>query len=366
MGHLSGALFLSFEVLDMRGRELIFCAIFFLVGNCLGGWLPSVPWAYLLVAAALSFCAVRHRDAAVLLPCFLLLGISGLQVAACFPDTGVSAISAMASDAKDSFSLYLDRFAPPGDERAILKALTIGDRSGISRDLRRIYRDAGAMHLLALSGLHVGIIYGVASLALSFLGGGRAARVIRTAVILTFLWTYAVVSGLSPSISRAVVMITVYEISGFISAGKNGLTSLAASALLTTLFSPESPHNVGFQLSYSAVLAIHTIHPRLKGLLDTRSVLLRKVWDTLSIAISCQATCGVIGWLYFGTFPQYFLLTNLMAVPVATVAMHLIAASLLTSAIPGLGELCAAGLRSALWLLNKVLEIISGLDGIFF
>ncbi len=345
----------------MRGREIIFCAVFFLAGNWLGGLLPGFPLVWLMTACVPALLSVRFRNAVLLLSCFLLLGVSGWQIYAASPQGDVSAITSAAAEAKAGFSLYLEGFVPEGDERAILKALAIGDRSDISRDLRRVYRDAGAMHLLALSGLHVGIIYGIISLALSFLGGGRASRIIRTAVILSFLWIYAVVSGLSPSISRAVVMITVYEISSFITAGKNGLSSLAASALLTTLFSPESPRNIGFQLSYSAVLAIHTIHPRLKGLLDTRSVILRKVWDSLSIAISCQATCGMLGWFYFGTFPRYFLLTNLMAVPLATVVMYLIAACLLTQAIPGLDSLTALLLEKTLLLLNDLLAVIGSL-----
>lgn len=345
----------------MRGREIIFCAVFFLAGNWLGGWLPRFPSVWLLTACIPALLSVRCRNVALLLSCFLFLGVSGWQIYEATPQGDVSAISSAAAEAKANFSRYLEGFVPEGDERAVLKALAIGDRSDISRNLRQVYRDAGAMHLLALSGLHVGIIYGIVSLALSFLGGGRLARVLRAAVILSFLWTYAVVSGLSPSISRAVVMITVYEISSFITAGKNGLSSLAASALLTTLFSPESPRNIGFQLSYSAVLAIHTIHPRLNGLLDTKSRLLKAVWGSLSIAISCQATCGVLGWFYFGTFPRYFLLTNLMAVPLATLVMYLIAACLLTQAIPGLDNLTALLLEKTLLLLNDLLSVIGSL-----
>lgn len=350
----------------MRGREIIFCTIFFLVGNSLGGWIPIAPLPYLLMAAISASLALRFRNAAVILLCFLFLGVSGVQIDLCTQDEAPSAIASLAFRCKRSFSLFLERFVPPGDELAILKALAIGDKSDISRSLRQVYREAGAMHLLALSGLHVGIIYGIATLALSFLGGSTAAKVFRSAVTLLFLWSYAVVSGLSPSICRAVVMITVYEISVFVTNGRDGLTSLAASALLITIFSPEAPRNIGFQLSYSAVLAIHTIHPRLNALLDTKSRLLKAVWGSLSIAISCQATCGVLGWLYFGTFPRYFLLTNLLAVPLATVVMYLIAVGIISSALPGLSGISAAFLEKTLRLLNKVLEIISGLDGIFF
>ena len=111
------------------------------------------------------------------------------------------------------------------------------------------------MHLLALSGLHVGLIYALLRWLLTPLGGHRVARLLRSAVILLLLWTYALITGLSASIARAVLMITLYEISGHLSGDRDGLSALAGSALLLMLFDPESPRDIGFQLSYTAVLS---------------------------------------------------------------------------------------------------------------
>ena len=238
-----------------------------------------------------------------------------------------------------------------------------------------VYRESGAMHLLALSGLHVGLIYALLAWLLRPLGGHRTARLFRSGLILVFLWTYALITGLSASISRAVLMITFYELSGLISGDRDGLSALAGSALLLTLFRPEAPRDIGFQLSYTAVLSILLLHPRLSRLLQTRSRLLTRIWELLSVSLCCQATCGVLAWLYFGTFPRYFLLTTLLAIPLATAVMYAIAASVASAALSSLisgaswlsslfdtlSSTASAVLTWLLHLLNTLIRLIAEL-----
>ncbi|MBO4536732.1 MAG: ComEC/Rec2 family competence protein, partial [Bacteroidales bacterium] len=200
------------------------------------------------------------------------------------------------------------------------------------------------------------------------LGGSRPARLLRSAVILLSLWSYALITGLGASISRAVLMITFYEIAGLLSGDRDGLTALAGSAFLLTVFDPEAPRDIGFQLSYTAVLSILLLHPRLKGLLQTRSRLLARIWELLSVSLCCQATCGVLVWLYFGTFPRYFLLTTLLAIPLATAVMYSIAAAVaaagLSSLLPALSPLSDASSSLLHWLLrllNTVIRLIADL-----
>ena len=251
---------------------------------------------------------------------------------------------------------------------AVFRALAIGDRVALTRDLKAAYRVSGAMHLLALSGLHVGLIYALLAWLLRPLGGSRPARLLRSAVILLSLWSYALITGLGASISRAVLMITFYEIAGLLSGDRDGLTALAGSAFLLTVFDPEAPRDIGFQLSYTAVLSILLLHPRLKGLLQTRSRLLARIWELLSVSLCCQATCGVLAWLYFGTFPRYFLLTTLLAIPLATAVMYSIAAAVasagLSSLLPALSPLATASSSLLHWLLrilNAVIRLIAEL-----
>ena len=265
--------------------------------------------------------------------CGFWLGAAGVQ-AGRMPRPGPPpALTLWAAGCKASFSAWLGTLLPAGEEQAILRALAIGDRSGLSRELRAAWRDSGAMHLLALSGLHVGLLYALLHRLLSLLGGSRPARLLRSVVVLGLLWTYALITGLSASIARAVLMITFYEISAFVTGGRDGLSALAGSAFLLVLFDPESPRDIGFQLSYTAVLSILLLHPRLKRLLHTRSRLLTRVWELLSVSLCCQATCGLLAWFYFGNFPAYFLLTTLLAIPLTTLVMYTILAASATAAV---------------------------------
>ena len=290
-----------------------------------------------------------------LLLCFVLLGAASVQIGRMPSGEGATMLSAWAEGRKAAFSVWLGSLEPEGDELAVLRALAIGDKAGLTRDLRAAYRASGATHLLALSGLHVGLVYALLAWLLRPLGGHRAARLLRSAVMLLSLWTYALVTGLSASISRAVLMITFYEISGHLSGDRDGLSALAGSALLLMLFRPETPRDIGFQLSYIAVLSILLFYPWLSSRLQARSRLLRKVWELLSVSLCCQATCGVLAWFYFGTFPRYFLLTTLMAIPLTTAVMYAIAAA---AGSAGLTSLAAHLFPSA----DTVLSIFSSIS----
>ena len=316
-----------------QGRELILCTLALWAGNWLGDVLPFSPLVYLLMALIFAVLSAWWPRRGLLLTCFVLLGAAAVQLGRMPLLSPPPALTLWAAGCKASFSAWLETLLPAGEEQAILRALAIGDRSGLSRELRAAWRDSGAMHLLALSGLHVGLLYALLHRLLSLLGGSRPARLLRSVVVLGLLWTYALITGLSASIARAVLMITFYEISAFVTGGRDGLSALAGSAFLLMLFDPESPRDIGFQLSYTAVLSILLLHPRLKRLLHTRSRLLTRVWELLSVSLCCQATCGLLAWFYFGNFPAYFLLTTLLAIPLTTLVMYTILAASATAAV---------------------------------
>ena len=356
---------------------IIWCALAVLSGNVTGDLLTFHPFVYLILAlvfAVVSCCSLTSRLSSgqpdrlppglLLAPLLALamLGAAAVQLGRMPPVPGPSSLAVWASGCKASFSRWLGRLLPAGDELSVLQALSIGDKSGLDRDLRAAYRESGAMHLLALSGLHVGLVYALLGWLLRPLGGGRTARLLRSLLILGLLWTYAVITGLSASISRAVLMITFYEVSGLLSGDRDALSALAGSALLLMLFRPESPRDIGFQLSYTAVLSILLLHPRLSGLLQTRSRLLRRVWELLSVSLCCQATCGVLAWLYFGSFPRYFLLTTLLAIPLTTLILYTSAATFaaagLSALLPMLVPISSRIIEALHWLLHLLNTLI--------
>ena len=215
------------------------------------------------------------------------------------------------------------------------------------------------MHLLALSGLHVGIIYKLVELMLFFIGGSVVAKRLKS-LIIVLLWGFAITTGLSSSIFRAVLMITIHELSGWRYSDRDGLTSLAASALIITIFNPEAPREVGFQLSFFAVFSIFTIYPMIKRLMHTRIRLLEKLWNTISISISCQMTTGIIAFYISEVFP------HILSLPIFwqyrfRASLYLTAFALITERIPYAGTFAALLLQFTVKLLNEIISIIADL-----
>lgn len=357
-----------------KGRDIIFYALAYILGDVLWQvFLSSFNIAAVIILAALiaaeaALCiAVLSRigrssvPAGLLLACFAVLGAAG-AVAGGIPRDGM-AIFARAAELKTAFSGLIDSILPAGssDEVAIAKALAIGDKSMLSSALKSQYKASGAMHLLALSGLHVGVVYAFLNAVLTILGNSRVAKAVKRTVILASLWTFAVISGLSSSICRAVTMITIYEICGMLGADRDMLRSLAISALLICLFNPDTPFAIGFQLSYSAVAGIYFLYPRLKALLAARSLPLKYIWNTLALSISCQAATAPLSLLYFGTFPKYFMVTNLVAIPLSSAAMWLLPITIAARNIPLIGVPGGKILLVILQTLNTVIDIIASL-----
>ena len=333
-----------------------------LAGNLLGDALTLPPFLYLMLSLSAAVFAAKYPRRTLLLLCFLLLGAASVQIGRMPPADGGSALAAWAARQKAAFSDWLGTVLPAGDELGVLRALAIGDKGGLPRDLRAAYRESGAMHLLALSGLHVGLIYALLARLLAPMGGHWAARLLRSSLVLAALWTYAVVTGLSASISRAVLMLSFYEISGLMSGDRDAMTALFGSAFLLLLFRPEVPRDIGFQLSYTAVLSILLFHPWLSSRLQTRSRLLTRMWELLSVSLCCQATCGVLAWIYFGTFPRYFLVTTLLAIPLTAITMYTIAGTVATKALasllPALTSISTVASGILAWLLHLLNTII--------
>ena len=353
-----------------KGREIVPCAAALFAGNMLGSFLMPAPWLCLALSAVLAVLSALLKKGILLFATISMLGAASVQISRMPSGKRDSAIVQKAAAMKSDFSRYLETILPPGSEESgILKALAIGDKGGVGKELKEAYRKSGAMHLLALSGLHVGIIYALFSFLLGFLGGSLFARRLRTAVTLAFLWSFALISGLSPSIFRAVLMITFYELAGCLSASRDGPAALAGSAIVIMLLQPESPRELSFQLSFSAVAGIFLIYPRLSLLMKVREhssfllnsggKLLKYVWQTACLSISCQASCGMLAYFYFGTFPKYFLVTNLLAIPLATLVMYAIAGALVSSLLPFAGNWTAALLDSAIRLLNATIKILA-------
>ena len=252
-----------------------------------------------------------------------------------------------------------------GDELAVVRAMTLGDRTLIEVSLRDVYSVSGASHVLALSGLHLGIIY---SLLLMLLW--RRNRLLKWQMAVNFiiiltLWSYVVFVGMPVSAVRSASMLTLCTLARVASRGNHHFGILAMAALLIVSVSPLSVFDVGFQMSFLSVASIQLLASPLYEWLAPQMI--RRIaplrWLCSLTAVSVAAQVGVAPLVAncFSRFSCYFLLTNIVAIPLATILLYLALAVVLTSPLPALQTVVGWALHSVTQLLNDSLRIIAAL-----
>lgn len=207
---------------------------------------------------------------------------------------------------------------------AIMNAVTVGVKSDLDYELKRDYRNTGLSHILAISGLHIGIIYAVLRVLLSYLGTSKRARIWRAVLQLLLLWSYAVLSGLSPSVLRAVIMFSLFSMGDVTFERKNSLNILLASAFIILAFDPMSVFDIGFQLSYLAMVGIVMLYHPISSMLRIRKTVLRWTWQMLVVTFTAQITTAPLVLYYFhqigliGFIANYFVWFTLPIIVGAT------------------------------------------------
>lgn len=200
-------------------------------------------------------------------------------------------------------------------ELAIIDALLLGQRKDISQDTYNNYVNAGAIHILAVSGLHVGIILFMLQWLFRPLERLKHGNIIRFICIAIILWAFAIVAGLSPSVTRAVSMFTIIAIGINLKRPTNIINTLAISMLFLLLFKPMFLYDVGFQMSYAAVFSIATIQPMLVNLWTPRIKLVNYYWKLICVTTAAQIGVVPISLFYFHQFPGLFFLSNVVILP---------------------------------------------------
>ncbi len=219
-------------------------------------------------------------------------------------------------------------------ELEILSALTLGYKRELDPETRRVFSSAGAMHVLAVSGLHVGIIFWIISILFGFLRKRKSGRLIFMCFAILVLWIYAFITGLSPSVMRAATMFSIYIIGENIQRRTNIYNSLAASALILLLINPNNIFETGFQLSYSAVFGIVFLQPKMESLIKVNNRILQFFRTLLTVSIAAQIATFPFILYYFGQFPTYFWITNIIMIPAVMILIPMGIALLFFSQIP--------------------------------
>lgn len=209
------------------------------------------------------------------------------------------------------------------DQLSIINALILGQRQNITKAVYDNYTNAGAIHILAVSGLHVGIILLLLNLIFSPLERLKHGKTIKTIILLILLWTYALIAGGSASIIRATTMFSIVAIGINLKRPTNIYNTLAISVFVLLLIKPNFLFDVGFQLSYAAVIAIVSFQPILEQLWNPKYKLPKLLWQTLTVTIAAQFGIIPISLYYFHQFPSLFWLSNLIVIPFLSMILGL-------------------------------------------
>lgn len=250
---------------------------------------------------------------------------------------------------------------PEKTERSVISALTLGYRTELEPDTIDYFASTGAMHVLAVSGLHVGLIYLILGFLFSGLKRRKWGNIIIPAILIVLLWIYAALTGFSASVQRATIMFTFIIIGETILRPVNIYNSLSASALVLMLLEPDVIFEVGFQLSYMAVFGIVLIQPRLKMFLLIKNKILKFFWDLFTVSVAAQLATFPLAIFYFNQFPNYFWISNFIVIPAATLIIWLTFAFFILSPVPVFSFILAKILSTTTDIMIDILKWISEL-----
>ncbi|WP_455586254.1 ComEC/Rec2 family competence protein [Bacteroides sp.] len=250
-----------------------------------------------------------------------------------------------------------------GDNFAVLSALTVGYKDDLSEDIRESYSISGASHVLALSGLHIGFLYALLWFFLQWLPGRwKATALLRTLLIVLFLWGFAFFTGLSASVVRSAVMFSLFALSGLVRRKNFSLNTLFAAAFFMLLCQPFWLFDVGFQLSVCAVAAILLIQPRIYGWFPEAHFRLgRYMRGLISVSIAAQVGTAPLVLLYFSRFSTHFLLTNLLIIPLVSFILYATVIMLLFTPLFSIQSMIAVGVKGLVEFLNSCVRWIEQL-----
>ena len=253
-----------------------------------------------------------------------------------------------------------------GKELGILSALTLGYREELDKDVQRAFSASGAMHVLAVSGLHTGIVWGIVVWILT-LGGWRKPlweekwkRWVLNISAIALIWAYAFVTGLSPSVMRSALMLTFWALSSVLDRYTSRWNPLLAAAVIILTINPLALWSVSFQLSFAAVAGIMLVGSRMQEGIILRGRLLQYIGSLLIISVAAQVGTMPLTLHYFGQTSNYFALTNLLVIPMAFVLL-LLGISTLAMSWCVVGEWIGVVTKWCTWVLRAAVEWVENL-----
>lgn len=272
-------------------------------------------------------------------------------------------IFAFADNIRNKLLTILRNNGLKDENYAVASAITLGYTNELDAEVKQSYSATGAMHILSVSGLHVGIIFVVLEKLLFFLSRKRYMRILKAVLIILFLWGYALLTGLSPSVMRAAAMLSFVVAGNAFKQQANIYNSLAVSAFFLLTFNPFLLYDVGFQLSYLAVIGIVYFHPKIYKTIYIKNKILDKIWVLTSVAIAAQLITAPLCLYYFHQFPNYFLFTGLLVIPLSTILIYMIIFLFVISPWEWGAALTGKGINFLVEFMNSSIKTIENLPG---
>lgn len=264
---------------------------------------------------------------------------------------------------RDYFISVLHQHIPTLDERAVAGAILLGYRDDMSNDIVQAYASSGALHVMSVSGLHVGIIFIALQFLLAWMDKYPKLRIPKAVILIMGMMLYAILTGLAPSVMRAVVMFSFFVVAKAIKRDANMFNILAVSCLCLLLYNPYLITEVGFKLSYLAVLGIVVLYPIIHKQWLVKNKILSFVWSITSVSVAAQLATFPIGLYYFHQFPVWFIISNLIVIPISNIIIYIGMVLFAVGKIVWASKWVGWLLYWLIFYLNKVIYFIERLPG---
>lgn len=250
-----------------------------------------------------------------------------------------------------------------GDEYSIITAILLGNDETMEPELKASYASAGVSHILCVSGMHVGVIFMILNFLLQPLEYSQALRLLKAILLMLFIWLYACITGLSPSVTRAATMFSFVTIGGILRRNTNIFHSLFASLFILLIINPLLIFEIGFQLSYAAVFGIVIFQQKLVELWEPKHKIINYFWNLITVSMAAQLATFPLSIYTFGQFPNYFLLANLSVISLSFLVVVSGVCLLAVSFIPVVSSWLAWLLTHEIRFMNFLIQSIEHLPG---
>ncbi len=257
-----------------------------------------------------------------------------------------------------NLSNLLQEKIPDPKSYQVAQALLLGQKQYLDQDIKKAYSNSGVMHILAVSGLHVGIVYALLMFLVKPFGLKKMSKKSYLTLVILLIWAYALLTGFSPSVVRAATMFSLVTLGQMRERKPSIFNVLAFSALVMVTINPKVIFEVGFQLSYLAVIGIVLIQPLIIRFWLPPNKRLEYVWQIIAVSLAAQLATLPLTIYYFHSFPTYFLLGNLFIIPLAFLIMQVGVPLLLFGWVPFLGDFLGIIVSKLIWIQNLLIDQI--------